>query len=191
MTEPFVSPGFCDFCHHRDDEQTFVWFCTPFMIVGPGAPDGGYEDDGRWLACRPCHERLLERDRPGLWQRAMEGFQAEAARTRVPITPNDERYGLAMFEGFWSNQTGTWAPNQEVTDDGVVMTVWSIYQGERFSRPGQFIVRPDYVLTGGGTQLGAPMLANTLDEARTFIPPGKVRMGPPEGEDPLMLECYI
>lgn len=190
---------FCDFCHERADGPTFIHYCEPFSLEPSQVPAGslvgttGYEDDGQWAACQLCHLCLQAGDRVGLWRRALDGARKAAAEIgHVHVVIDDE--ARVLFDAFWEHRNGRWAPNQEVADSDT-LTIWAI-SDHPAEHPNHWVTRPQYVHRPAApgqeadVQFGLPVLASSLEEARSYIPAGKHPMGR-DRENPEIVEVWI
>lgn len=72
-----------------------------------------------------------------------------------------------------------------------VLTVWTIYAAPADFPTVPFVVR-GWLIHGTQSQpSGAMGFADTLDEARAFLPPGLVRFVPQHGDDPVIVESWM
>lgn len=67
---------------------------------------------------------------------------------------------------------------------------WVIYERPA-DHPDHFVVRRWIIIPGKALPTDELHLADTLEEARAFIPPGLTRMVRSPGDDPVIVEVWI
>ena len=74
---------------------------------------------------------------------------------------------------------------------GEALVVYAIYDGTKTAYPDvAFVVQPWFIVRGT-YKGGGPLACRTLDEARSYIPPGMYRMDPLPDDDPSVIESWL
>lgn len=71
-----------------------------------------------------------------------------------------------------------------------VLTVWTIYRNPR-DYPGRWVLRAFDVSVEGTKARSECVVAQTLEEVRIALPPGRVPLGRANGDDPAVYECWV
>lgn len=80
-------------------------------------------------------------------------------------------------------------PSQISRPEGALM-IWTLYDHPR-DYPSGYVLRPTAVLAG--VTLFSPIVwyASTPEELEAILPDGVIRMGPQEGDDPVILSVWM
>jgi hypothetical protein len=71
-----------------------------------------------------------------------------------------------------------------------LLTIWVIYQNPR-DFPGKWVLRAQMATPDGVTALPQCVVADSLDEARSRVPYGLIRMTRHPNDDPVIYETWF
>lgn len=74
---------------------------------------------------------------------------------------------------------------------GTQLMVWTIYRAPADFPSVPYVVRGWLIIGGDIVDSGALGLADSLEQARTYLPQGLSRFEPSPGEDPVVVESWL